>query len=231
MADCLLKNWKQNKSTDILHKCGNYDVYSEINGPRQTKHHPEIPNKTGYLLDDGTFDFDGPGNRIFFPQHFRIQELHDAYPNATWILNLRDFESWMDSVIQWGTNDRLHEQFLNEYYMQGTIPSLPGNISAAKEIIKEIYYNHHKMVREFVQEHPSHALVEVNITHENAGEVLAEAFGLDPRAWMNINKNRRKEQSASPFDGFGFLASSLWWWLILIAMALCFAISSMPVVS
>ncbi len=231
MADCLLKNLKQNKNVDILYKCGNYDVYSEINGPRQTKQHPEIHNKTGYLLDDGRFDFDGPGNRIFFPQHFRIQELHDAYPNATWILNWRDYDSWIESVIQWGTNDRLHEQFLNEYYMQGVIPSLPkqGNITAVKEIMKEIYHNHHKMVRDFVQDHPTHALVEVNITHENAGAVLAEAFGLNPTAWMKMNKNKGKERNA--FDGFDVLASSLWWWLILVATVLCLAISIVPVVS
>ena len=72
MADCLLNNLRKNKS-DILGGCGNFDVYSEINGPRKEKYHFEERRRKGYLLDDGSVDFDGPGKRIFFPQHFRIQ--------------------------------------------------------------------------------------------------------------------------------------------------------------
>ena len=192
MADCLLDNLRRNKSTNMFDRCGHFDLYSEINGPRRVKYHPKVSKKTGYLLDDGSFDFDGPGKRIFFPQHFRIQELHEAYPNATWILNWRDFDSWIESVIQWGMDDRLHDQFINEYYMQGAIQSLPGhNSTAIKETMKKIYFDHHKLVRSFVQRHPTLALVEVNITHENASKVLADAFGLNPGAWKIVNKNKK----------------------------------------
>jgi hypothetical protein len=226
MADCLLDNLKRNKSTDILNGCGRFDVYSEINGPRRVKNHPRLREKKGYLLDDGTVDFDGPGKRIFFPQHFRIQELHESYPNATWILNWRDFDAWIESVVKWGTNDRLHDQFMNEYFMQGAIPILPksNNITATKEIMKKIYDDHHQLVRDFVQRHPSHALVEVNITNDNASVVLAEAFGLDPNAWKNINKNKRSFISSlratreKMYSGFDFIGSSFWWILLLVAM-------------
>lgn len=227
MADCLLDNLKRNKSTNILDGCGRFDVYSEINGPRRVKNHPRLSEKKGYLLDDGTVDFDGPGKRIFFPQHFRIQELHESYPNATWILNWRDFDSWIESVVKWGNNDRLHDQFMNEYFMQGAIPILPNsnnNMTATKEIMKNIYYDHHKLVRDFVQRHPSHALVEVNITNENASAVLAEAFGLDPKAWKNINKNKKSFLSSlraarkTILSGFDFIGSSFWWILLFIAL-------------
>ena len=222
MSDCLLNNLRRNNSNNILNGCGHFDVYSEINGPRKMKHHPRCRQKTGYILDDGSIDFDGPGKRIFFPQHFRIQEMHESYPNATWILNWRDFDSWIESVVNWGKDDRLHYQFLNEYYMQGVIPNVPqNNITEAIEIMKKIYYEHHDMVREFVQRHPSHALVEVDITNENASIVLAEAFGLNPLAWKNVNKNKKslftslRATKRKLFRGFEFIGSSAWWVMLL----------------
>lgn len=225
MADCLLDNLRLNRSSDILNGCGRFDVYSEINGPRKVKYHPQLREKKGYVLDDGSVDFKGPGKRIFFPQHFRIQELHESYPNATWILNWRDFNSWIESVFRWGTNDRLHDQFMNEYFMQGEIPNLyENNITMTKEVMKKIYHDHHNLVRGFVQSHPSHTLVEVNITDENAGTVLAEAFGLDPTAWKNINKNNKsfltslRATEKKIVTGFDFIGSSCWWILLLVAL-------------
>ena len=97
MASCLLFNLGNNETKKVMMDgCGDLDVYSEINGPRRTKHHPKN-GKVGYLMDDGTFDYNGPGNRIFLPQHFRIQDVHESYPNATWILNWRDADSWIES--------------------------------------------------------------------------------------------------------------------------------------
>lgn len=193
MADCLLHNLKRGNRTSIFSGCGHFDVYSEINGPRRLKYHPKFHDRKGYLLDDGTYDFDGPGQRIFFPQRFRIREIHDSYPNATWILNWRDYDPWIDSVLKWGTGDNLHYQFLNEYYIQGVIPSVPPpeNRTQIKEVLKTIYFQHFDFVRDFVRNHPSHALVEVNITDQSASMVLADAFGLDALAWKNLNKNRR----------------------------------------
>jgi hypothetical protein len=54
-----------------------------------------------------------------------------------------------------------------------------------------MYLEHFDMVRDFVNKNPSHTLVEVNITSPEAGQVLADAFGLDPAAWSNENKNQK----------------------------------------
>jgi len=228
MSDCLLENLRHNRSKHIFKGCGHshIDVYSEINGPRKTKFHPRFRQKIGYILDNGTVDYDGPpGKRIFFPQHFRIEEIHESYPKATWILNWRDFDPWIESVIKWGINDHLHYQFLNEYYMQGVIPYIPSknNISDVKAVMKKIYYEHHDMVRKFVRSHPSHALVEVNITHENASTVLAEAFGLSPNAWTNVNRNKRSlfgtlRQAKRVFRDYEFIGTSTWWILFIITI-------------
>lgn len=81
MTHCLLHNLDKGNETNIFSKCGDFDVYSEISGPRIAISHPELPNKVGFLLDDGSIDFDGTGKSLFLPQHFRIQELHESYSN------------------------------------------------------------------------------------------------------------------------------------------------------
>jgi Sulfotransferase domain len=195
MAECLIHQLSHNLSQQLLDKCGarRLEVYAEINGPRPARNHP-LTGRRGYLLDDGTIDYDGPGPRIFLPQHFRIRDLHESHPNATWILNWRDPEAWVESVMKWG--DNLPNQFLNEYHMQGAIPRIPTNATTVRELLKRLYVEHHTFVRDFVRRHPSHALVEVNITDEDAGNVLADAFGLSGDAWMNVNQNRK------PMDGW-----------------------------
>ena len=75
--------------------------------------------------------------------------------------------------------------------MQGEIPSVPQNISEMRTFLREIYLDHFDMVRGFVKNHPSHNLVEINITASDAGETLADAFGLSPLAWSNVNKNQK----------------------------------------
>ena len=85
MAGCIMNNIRRNQTENLFLGCGGdlIEVFSEINGPRRKKIHPFTGN-TGYLQDDGSIDYNGPGNRIFLPQHFRIQQIHDAYPDATW---------------------------------------------------------------------------------------------------------------------------------------------------
>jgi hypothetical protein len=223
MAGCMMKNIRHNQ-TNIFQGCGDdtLEVFSEINGPRRKKIHP-LTGKTGYLNDDGSIDYNGPGNRIFLPQHFRIHQIHEAYPNATWVLNHRPIDSWMKSVLSWG--DDLHNQFFNEYYMQGAISEIPSdnNMTSVRALLQRIYQEHYDMVIDFVRKHPSHALVQVNITDENAGKVLGQEFGLDPLAWSNVNKNRKGEFEAwrrhrTYHQTYDFENSSLWWLLISVTL-------------
>jgi hypothetical protein len=220
MAGCMMKNIRNNRN-NIFEGCGNnlLEVFSEINGPRRKKYHP-LTGRVGYLEDDGSVDYDGPGARIFLPQHFRIQQIHDAYPDATWILNWREFDSWVESVMKW--EDDLHIQFLNEYYVQGAISDLSWNknMSYTKSLLKKIYHEHHDMVRDFVETHTSHALIQVNITDDNAGHVLGEAFGLDPRAWLNVNKNEKRSDNSWRNQrvniAFDFMEETSMWWLLVV---------------
>jgi hypothetical protein len=188
MASCMLKNVQ--RGLPILYKCGHYDLFAELNGPRKRMYNES--GQPGYLLDDGTYDFQGPGNRLFFPQHHYINELHQQYPNATFILNLRPVDEWVDSVLRWG--DDLATQILNEYHVQSN-----GNIELPKDSIELtktltlLFEEHSEMIRNFVRKHPSHSLVEVDVSDSRAGEVLADAFGLDEKCWQQMNKNAENQ--------------------------------------
>jgi hypothetical protein len=132
----------------------------------------------------------GVSTRMFFPQHFNLEDIHQSYPNATFLLNLRPFDSWIKSVQTWGVG--LDWQFVNEFYRRGELTFLPQdktNKTEMAEIMRIIYDRHHERVRSFVMEHPSHALIEVPILDPDAGNILAEALGLDPTPWGKYNEN------------------------------------------
>ena len=96
---------------------------------------------------------------------------------------------WVDSVMRW-KND-LAMQIVNEYYAQsnGEIGAIPTTSQEMKTLLSKIYESHTAMIREFVEMHPTHALVEVDISDIKAGNVLADAFGLDASCWSHENQN------------------------------------------
>lgn len=185
MSDCILYNLglMANKSNEksMLQGCGDFEVYAEINGPRS------VGTDGGFLLEDGTYDMESPGPRIFLPQHFNLQQLHEEYPNATWILNLRDSKKWSNSVMKWSD---LKDQFANEYFMQHQIYTIPKNDTEMSAFLRNIYDEHSELIRNFVRKHPSHRLIQVNIEdNDNAGKILAEAFGLQKQHWPHKNRS------------------------------------------
>lgn len=69
-AQCMRSNHQRKRP--ILEGCGDYDVYAQMDG--------EL------------------GKKMYLPQHFTLQELHDYAPSATFLLNLRPAEDWVKSV-------------------------------------------------------------------------------------------------------------------------------------
>ena len=234
MSKCMLKNLIA--KAPIFEDCGDYDVYTEINGPR---HFHQNQHRT--LLDNGTLlsqiESRSTKLRLFFPQHHRLDAIHQQHPNATLIFNQRSVEAWIDSVQSWDKN--LQFEILNEFYEQNSTRFLFENTTATnnsnggderlhpakassknttgnkKDILGlkkykaspftaqnsrkslETVYNYHlEYVRDWVARHPSHALVEVDITHEDAGKTLAESFGLNKTCWGHFNKNDGKKTAA-----------------------------------
>ena len=195
MSTCILENLASNGSRHILEGCGDYDVYSELNGPR-IKFQQKVPIQT--CLDDGTLVREKYAPRILLPQHHYLDKIHEQFPNATFILNLRPVYKWIASVINWPTTLKL--EFGHEFYSQQMqrnvstfghawdMPEPPQTQTELIEFLKFLYAYHNQYVRDFVQRHPSHTLIEVDIT-KNAGQILADAFGLDASCYGHYNEN------------------------------------------
>jgi len=167
--------------------CNDIDLYSEINGPRSKFTRNQ---KTAWTNDDGTLDHDGPpGDRLFFPQYFHIEKIHLAYPNATWILNTRPVEKWVESVMKW--DKQTANSFAIEWYLHGALNDFPQTQEELKAFLRNIHKAHHEQVRQFVRGHPTHALIEVDISTDSARELLADAFGLNATHWGNHNRNAK----------------------------------------
>ena len=70
------------------------------------------------------------------------------------------------------------------------MPDLPRGKGGDDEDMIAFYLKQAQNIRDFVKEHPSHALVEVPIDKSEAGKIMEDAFGISAEAcWRNLNKN------------------------------------------
>lgn len=154
-AVCIRDNLKASKP--ILENCGDYEVYAQLDAES--------------------------GKSIYLPQHDHLEELHNYAPNATFVLNLRPAQDWVDSVTHWfGLGGRFLKRFdINVQKMD------------RHEALRQIFDNHTARIRDFVQSHPSHKLVEVDISTPSAGQILANEFGMDVKCWGQHNQNKKKK--------------------------------------
>jgi hypothetical protein len=140
----------------------------------------------------------------FLPQHFALGLLHEAYPNATWILNTRGTpQDWASSVFHWHSKTR---RFLTSYGLDlypNPVPSPPDpkakvtvdeieqDMQQALEqrvdnrtehlrklaLLERIYLNHTATVKLWARQFPSHRLIEINVDDDASLTTLDEAFG------------------------------------------------------
>lgn len=189
MAVCILHNLAS-PDRKMLEGCGDYDVFCQIDGERPIQRNRQ--NQWGILMEDGSLEIHNGKSqqerqtmfRHFLPQHFYLDRLHADYPQATFLLPLRNSQEWANSVFNWF---QMRGRVVNEYIHFNRTIERPGRIRA-KEFLSRIYDEHTALVRSFVARHPSHAFVEVNITDPNAGKYLASSFGLNAACWGHHNQ-------------------------------------------
>lgn len=125
-----------------------------------------------------------------FPQIEYLDLLHAAYPNATWILNLRPVNNWMRSVNNWNS--------LRSRFTDCDFPSIgfPRGVGKEDDDFRAFYEGQTARVREFVAQHPTQKLVEVEIESDSAASTMNAAFnnGVDDGCWghANVGKYNKK---------------------------------------
>jgi hypothetical protein len=118
---------------------------------------------------------------ITIPQWSFIQEIHDNFPSATWILNLRNPENWLNSIDQW---EDLRKRLIDFPFL----PILPTGKGKDDEDMIQFYLHQAMRIRNFVKRHPSHTLVEVEIDSPDAGQIMEAAFGISSeKCWKRRN--------------------------------------------
>ncbi len=152
------------KKMPLLQTCGNYDVWAQM----------DVSNPETLPLG------------CFYPQVTHLQRLHDESPNATFLLNRRNYSSWFDSVDGWRTEVKLGTRLSMSDRLARCKPFGPK--SSGREDLIGWHEEQVQRVRRFVIDHPSHALVEVDIEDEGAGGRMARVFRIDGGHWGHENR-------------------------------------------
>jgi hypothetical protein len=204
MADCITYNMVQN--LPLLDGCGDYDVITEMNGPRRIRRRGTIVQSLlsssssssaphvshGNNASEGTGIPNHPAEEGVFINDSVVPWSH---PGARIFLpqrfHLHDFHrDYPNATLilntrpahEWAHSVRyaggmLAKQFANEYLVQGQLLSrFPQGKHAVTEFLIRIMEEHTQYIRDFCRKHPSHACIEVDIRNNQTGDILAHAF-------------------------------------------------------
>jgi len=117
----------------------------------------------------------------YYPQMVALDEIHENYPNATFILNQRNVTAWINSIKHFTPGKGA---YIEEY-------GAPKQSLKAKseEELRVMYRQQNERIYEFMGKYPSHILVEVSIEDVNAGTIMENAFGISEKCWGHANEN------------------------------------------
>merc|ERR1712129_304797 len=97
----------------------------------------------------------------YFPQIVALEEIHNAYQNATFILNLRNVSSWVRSVTNFNPKWRgilpKYRKFTLCFDEKNSITER----NATNTQLAGFYEAHIHRIRDFVIKYPSHKLIEI----------------------------------------------------------------------
>ena len=94
-----------------------------------------------------------------------------------YFLFLQDPDHWYDSVSRWYD---LRQRLVN---------CASGPVNDTSVAFRHWYCQHIQRIRSFAMQHPTHALVEINVQDPSTATRLALLFGTDPQHWMQLNQN------------------------------------------
>ena len=153
-GNCLRDNILEEQSP--LAGCGDFQVWAQMDGPWR----------------DG---------QCFLPQLWALNRIHDAYPNATFLLPTRSPDQWVNSMSQGNGTEWLGP--LRGYFRSCNLPTCGPSCVDSDVQFAMFYKQHSETIRNFAKKYPSHKLIEVDAEDDRAGVKLAAATGLDATCW------------------------------------------------
>jgi hypothetical protein len=151
-------------------------------------------NATAILKDiltmDAYLEVDTNWGRCAYPQIEFLDELHAAFPNATFVLNFRPIKDWIKSATNWKD---LVRRWANNCQVPGlhcTGIQKDGSKECLTEDLYRWWCSHVQHIREFVKLHPSHPLIELDLYNSSeTSKVMVELFSSKSSCWGHSNAN------------------------------------------
>jgi hypothetical protein len=132
-------------------QCGGYDVWSDL----------------GVARDDD----------CFYPSLHAMNEIYQAYPNATILMVVRETDPWVKSISKW------RDGKLKRRMIANCNPTTDFSLNATN--FHEFYDWHTEMIREFARKHPSLTYIEVKLESDQTTEILEERIGIPGFCWRH----------------------------------------------
>jgi len=176
LADCIRDNRQRNRPP--FQSCGEYYYYYEDDSKNYT-------TSTRVFSDTGHEDSDS----CFLPSWSALDEIHQAYPTATWLHVVRDLAAWHASV------SRHRQAAIVRHWKkcQAAAPAsddstavfslLGQNNATAAEALTAFYKAHAARIRHFVATHPSLTYVQVSLQDPAIATQLQQEFGVAATCW------------------------------------------------
>jgi hypothetical protein len=134
-------------------------------------------------------------DECYFPQLSLLEEFHQEAPNATFVMNFRPIHDWVKSMAGWG-----HPPMMKRFplcQLPNKPRGVPGNINNESEVINAMEHficSHVLHLRQFVEDHPSHALIELDLYDaDTSTSVMTALFPTvtNQSCWQHTNKSKQ----------------------------------------
>jgi hypothetical protein len=167
-ASCMYANSRSGNPP--LQNCGNWDAYTQL-------------------------DSEGL-HSCFFPQAELLEEIHDESPDATFVLTFRNVDHWIASVKKW--KQASDHPPMNELLDMCYVPGKPVGKGSEDEELRHFFCSQVQRVRDFVDSHPTHTLIEIDIEDPNTAQIMADIFQVSDKCWTKSNGSGGVKNSPPP---------------------------------
>jgi hypothetical protein len=104
----------------------------------------------------------------FFPQLELLEVFHEEVPDATFVMNFRPIGDWIKSVTEWrGLLPRF-----SSCHLPNMPRGIPKDVGRPEHDLTLFWCSHVLHVRHFVQEFPSHILIELDLYDSNTSAAV-----------------------------------------------------------
>ena len=125
----------------------------------------------------------------WFPQISFLDEIHQEFPNATFVMNFRPVDDWIRSARNWGApqSSTMAQRWASPILCKYKIPGLinqKGRAQLSDQDLRNWLCGHVKHVREFVKQYPTHKLIELDLYNKEASSrSMASLFRANRTCW------------------------------------------------